>query len=72
MIGRFVHLYRQIAQLNHANRQALDFNATDFQNSVENLEGSAKKELHKACEKLIKQKPVDELEAILSPLFEES
>ena len=72
VIGRFVHLYRQIAQLNHANRQALDFNATDFQNSVENLEGSAKKELHKACEKLIKQKPVDELEAILSPLFEES
>ncbi len=70
VIGRFIHLYRQVAQLNHANRQALNFNATDFQDKVEQLEKSDQKELHKACEKLIKQKPVDNLESILQPLFD--
>lgn len=70
IIGRFIHLYRQIAQLNHANRQPLSFDASDFQAKVASLENAAQKDLHKACEKLIKQKPVDDLETILSPFFE--
>lgn len=69
VIGRFIHLYRQISQLNHANRQDLNFSASDFQDKVESLEKSAQKELNRACERLSKQKPVDELEAILAPLF---
>jgi len=71
VIGRFLHLYRQISQLNHANRQALNFNATDFQDKVASLEKSTQKELNVACERLIKQKPVDHLEAALRPLFED-
>ncbi|MGQ8367387.1 GTPase/DUF3482 domain-containing protein [Glaciecola sp. 1036] len=69
VIGRFIHLYKQISQLNHANRQALNFSATDFQEKVANLEKSSQKDLNTACERLIKQKPVDNLEDILSPLF---
>lgn len=70
IIGRFLHLYRQIAQLNHANREPLNFEASDFQDKVANLENAAQKELHKACEKLIKQKSVEDLEAILGPFFD--
>ncbi|MDT0595065.1 DUF3482 domain-containing protein [Glaciecola petra] len=69
VIGRFIHLYRQISQLNHANRQNLNISTSDFQDKVESLEKSAQKELNRACERLIKQKPVDNLEAILTPLF---
>lgn len=69
VIGRFIHLYRQISQLNHANRQDLNFSASDFQEKVESLEKSAKKELNRACERLSKQKPVDDLETILATLF---
>lgn len=69
VIGRFIHLYRQISQLNHANRQALSFQASDFQEKVAALEKSAQKELNKACERLIKQKTVDDLEMTLAPLF---
>lgn len=70
VIGRFIHLYRQIAQLNHANRQPLNFDANDFQAKIDSLESSAQKKLHKACEQLIKQKPIDDLEELLSPFFE--
>ena len=70
VIGRFIHLYRQISQLNHADRSHLTLSATDFQNHVEQLGSAEQKDLHKACEKLIKQKPVDELEAILTPLLD--
>ncbi len=70
VIGRFIHLFKQISQLNHANRQALDFNANDFQDKVENLEKIEQKELHNACARLIKQKPVDNLSDVLSLLFQ--
>ncbi len=75
VIGRFIHLYRQIAELNHANRQALnfqarDFQATDFQDKVDTLKKSDQKSLHKACEQLVKQKPVDNLDSLLLPLFD--
>ncbi|WP_144392543.1 DUF3482 domain-containing protein [Pleionea sediminis] len=69
IIGRFVHMFRQISQLNHANREALNFNATDFQEKVALLEKSEQKELHRACDLLIKQKPVDNLADVLMPLF---
>ena len=70
VIGRFIHLYRQISQLNHANRQALNFSAADFQEKVANLEKSAQKELNTSCDRLIKQKAVDNFEDVLAPLFE--
>ncbi|MDM7861594.1 GTPase/DUF3482 domain-containing protein [Alteromonas sp. ASW11-36] len=70
VMGRFIHLYRQVANLNHANRSALNINAEDFKQRVEQLEKSDQRELHKACERLLKQKSVDDLAATLAPLFE--
>jgi hypothetical protein len=70
ILGRFIFLYQQISQLNHANRTALQFNATDFQDRVATLEKSSQKELHTACERLVKQKPVDDLESVIAFLFD--
>ncbi|MCW8107022.1 GTPase/DUF3482 domain-containing protein [Alteromonas ponticola] len=69
VIGRFIHLHAQISQRSHASRDALALDANDFQQRVQNLEKSTQRELHQACERLIKQRPVDNLESILTPLF---
>jgi GTPase Era involved in 16S rRNA processing len=70
VIGRFIHLYTQIANQNHADRRAIDAKSTDFQNSINTLEKSMQKDLHSACDKLIKQKTVDDLDEILVSLFD--
>ena len=69
VIGRFLYLYRQVSQLNHANRQALSLNADDFQQQVAKLEKSQQKNLHQACARLIRQKSVDDLDQLLLDLF---
>jgi hypothetical protein len=69
VIGRFLYLYRQISQLNHADRQTLKLSASDFQQQVANLENSQQKALHRACTRLVKQKPVDDLDQLLLALF---
>ena len=69
VIGRFVHVYRQIAQLNHANRQSIEVTTEEFQRKIDNLESGIQQKLHSACERLSKQKPVDDLVDLLSPLF---
>ena len=69
VIGRFLYCYRQVANLSHANRQSLSIAATDMQSIIEKLESSQIKDLHKACERLSKQKTVDDLDAVLRPLL---
>jgi len=69
VIGRFLYLYQQISNLNHADRRGLKVKGSDFQNHVERLEKSEQKTLHKACDRLIKQKPVNDLETILAVLL---
>ena len=70
VMGRFIYLYNQIRQLNHANREGLDFNADQFQEKVASLENSAQKELHKACDRLVRQKDVENLDDILLPFLQ--
>lgn len=69
VIGRFLFLYRQISQLNHADRRTLKLSAGDFQEQVANLESSQQKALHRACARLVKQKPVDNLDQLLLALL---
>ncbi len=69
IIGRFVHLHAQIAQRSHASREALAIDANDFQQRVQGLEKSTQRELHQECDRLVKQRPTDNLEAVLRPLF---
>ncbi len=70
IIGRFVYLYQQVSQRNHAIRKTMEINSIALNEQIKVLEKSAQKELHSACDKLVKQKPVENLAALLAPLFE--
>jgi GTPase Era involved in 16S rRNA processing len=69
VIGRFLYLYQQIANLTHANRSPLTIEANEVQAVIDRLESSQQKKLHRACDRLVKQKTVDDLESVLLPLF---
>jgi len=70
IIGRFIYLYRQISQRNHAIRETMQIDSIALNSQINQLEKSVQKALHQACDKLVKQKPVDDLTEIFSPLFE--
>lgn len=69
ILGRFVYLYQQIKNKNHADRGALQIKATDFQQQVGQLEKSTKSKFHSACRELSKQKVVDNLSSVLIELL---
>lgn len=71
IIGRFLFLFQQISRRNHAIRQTLEINPTELQLQIDTLEKSQKKALHQVCEKLSKQKNVENLDKALAPLFSE-
>ena len=71
VIGRFLFLYLQISQRNHANRGQLKIEDSDLQKQINSLEKSSQKLLHQACQKLVNQKSIDadKLREILMLLF---
>jgi len=71
VIGRFIYIYQQISQRNHARRGQLEIETSDLQTQISQLEKSSQKELHLVCAKLVKQKEVDidKLTQILSLLL---
>jgi GTPase Era involved in 16S rRNA processing len=69
IIGRFLNMYAQISQLNHADRRGVQVSPEAFQKTVVQLEQTDQRALHSACAKLVKQKEVFELEDVLSKLF---
>ncbi len=69
VIGRFIFLYHQISERNHALREQLDIEDRELQQQISVLEKSSQKALHQACDKLVKQKTVDDLPQLLMELF---
>lgn len=69
IIGRFLHLYRQVSVRNHASREALSARAEAFQEQIVSLEKSRQKALHAACARLARQKTVDDLDSLLLALL---
>lgn len=69
IIGRFVYLFNQISQRNHACRTVMTVDSGLLTRQIAGLEKSAQRDLHRACEKLVKQKPVDDLASLLLPLL---
>lgn len=69
IIGRFLNIYKQISQLNHADRRSLNIAPHAFQQTLEQLNPTDQRALHSACAKLVKQKDVVNLEQVLSRLF---
>ncbi|MFT5521407.1 MAG: GTPase Era involved in 16S rRNA processing [Enterobacterales bacterium] len=71
IIGRFLFLYQQISQRNHAKRDQLKVESSELQSQINSLEKSSQKLLHQICTRLINQKSTDseKLKDILSLLF---
>ncbi len=69
LIGRFIYLQHQICHRNHAAREALKLDKVDLQQQITSLEKSVQKDLHIACDKLIQQKTIENLELIIKPLL---
>jgi len=69
VLGRFIYLYQQIKNKNHADRGALGIRATDFQQQVGLLEKSSKSKIHNACRDLSRQKVVENLNEVLIELL---
>jgi len=71
VIGRFIYIYQQISQRNHAKRGKMDVESNDLHQQITFLEKSSQKTLHQTCDKLVRQKDVDidKLTQILSLLF---
>lgn len=69
VIGRFIYLFNQVSQRNHAVRSTLTVDDSDLNSQIKVLEKSQQKALHLACENLIKQKQQNNLVEVLIPLF---
>jgi len=71
VIGRFIFIYQQISQRNHAKRGELQVEDGALHQQISNLEKSSQKELHQICDRLVKQKTIniEQLTDILTLLF---
>ncbi len=65
LLGRFVHLYRQVQTRTHANRSAIQVDTPSLGTLLERLDPKEKKALHKALAKLsVEPMPEDVLPAL--------
>lgn len=71
ILGRFLYFYKQVCNLNHANRKTLNVSSEEFQNMVRDMEGKQKEELNFACNKLVKQKIPSRLREVLTDVMNE-
>ncbi len=71
VIGRFVFIYQQISQRNHAERGELQIEEGALHQQTSMLEKHTQKELHLVCDRLVNQKTinVEQLTDILTFLF---
>jgi GTPase Era involved in 16S rRNA processing len=70
VLGRFVYLFSQLKNRNHARRDDVKVENLDLFSQIKNLSGSDKKALTSAMERLSKQKAVDSMADILLPLLQ--
>lgn len=71
ILGRFLYFYKQVCNLNHANRKTLNVSSEEFQNMVSDMEKKKKEELNVACNKLVKQKIPTRLREVLTDVTNE-
>ncbi len=69
ILGRFLFFHKQVCNLNHANRQAIEIATPDFQETINTLDKTARRELDSACAKLVKQTVPKDLKDILRKLM---
>lgn len=70
VLGRFLLLDKALRNRTHARRDSLKISEGDLADRLTLLTNSQQGELHKTLERLRKQKPVEDLAAVLKPLFD--
>lgn len=70
VLGRFLLLDKALRNRTHARRDSLKISEGDLADRLALLTNSQQGELHKALERLRKQKPVEDLAAVIKPLFD--
>lgn len=69
VLGRFLFLEQVLRNRNHARRDDLEIKEGDLAELLEQLNNSQLKNLHQNFSRLIRQKKVEDLLAVLRPLF---
>ncbi|MFK7863889.1 MAG: DUF3482 domain-containing protein [Pseudohongiellaceae bacterium] len=69
LLGRFLHLEELLQSRTHAQRETINVNEGKLQERIGDLNEAQQKSLHKAMERLSKQKNVEDLPKILQPLL---
>lgn len=70
VLGRFLFLEQALRTRTHARRDSIVVKEGDLTEKIALLEGSTQRDLHQALDRLRRQKPVDDLVAVLLPLFD--
>lgn len=70
LLARFGWLYRQLSHRTHARRGSIPIQTPDWARVLEALPGNERKALFEACEKLSRQKTVDQLHDLLMPVLQ--
>lgn len=69
LVGRFLHLEELLQSRTHAQRDSVQVSEGKLQEKIASLSEAQQKAIHKALERLSKQKPVEDLAAVLQPLL---
>ncbi len=69
VLGRFLYLENALRNRTHAQRDTLQIKEGDLTDRIALLTAPQQAQLHKALNRLRSQKPVDDLAAVLKPLF---
>ena len=69
LLGRFLHLEEVLQNRTHARRDSIQVTEGKLQDKISKLNQRQQKELHRALERLSKQKATDDLVSVLKPLL---
>jgi len=70
VLGRFLFLQQALRTRTHARRDSIVIKEGDLTEKIALLKSSTQRDLHQALDRLRRQKPVDDLAAVLQPLFD--
>lgn len=71
ILGRYLFFYKQVCNLNHADRRTITLNSDNFQRLIRDMDDTQKKALTVVCTKLVKQKVPSNIKPVLTGVVTE-